>query len=279
MGYRADVASNGLEVLEMVARMSYDIVLMDIQMPEMDGLEATRALRARKGASPYIVAMTANAMKVDREQALEAGMDDFLSKPVRPNDLAAALELAAIGSAKKDETVQPTQASGPPIPEKATAGSAKKDETVQPTHASGQPIPEKALLKTMLETLRDIAGDDDPAFVQAVLTSYQNSAPDLLADIETALREGNLPHLNRAAHTLKSSGAMIGCAAFSARCADLEKASKADGAEASTLADGVQAVQQAFPVVEAAVATLHRQLARIENTPKPPKRNGFGLSV
>ncbi len=256
LGYRADVASNGLEVLEMVARMSYDVVLMDFQMPEMDGLEATRVLRAREGATRrlYIVAMTANAMKEDHEQALEAGMDHFLSKPVRPKDLAAALEQAA-------------------------AWNAKKDGTIQPTQASEQPIPAKAFLKTMLETLRDIAGDDDPAFARAVLTSYQNSATNLLADLEAALREGDVPSLTRAAHTLKSSSAMIGCAAFSARCADLEKACKADGAEAATLADLAQAVQQAFPVVEAAVATLHRQLARIENTPQPPKRHGFGLSV
>ncbi len=97
MGYRADVASNGVEAVEAVERFPYDLVLMDVQMPEMDGLEATRQIRARpippeRGVLPIrIVAMTANAMQGDREACLDAGMDDYLAKPIRPEELAAAL--------------------------------------------------------------------------------------------------------------------------------------------------------------------------------------------
>ena len=93
MGYRADVASNGLEAIQAVERQPYDVILMDVQMPEMDGLEATRHLCARLPAEqrPRIIAMTANAMKGDREMCLEAGMDDYVSKPVRVNELVAAL--------------------------------------------------------------------------------------------------------------------------------------------------------------------------------------------
>lgn len=93
MGYRADVASNGLEAIQAVERQPYDVILMDVQMPEMDGLEATRHLCARMPAErrPRIIAMTANAMKGDREMCLEAGMDDYVSKPVRVNELVAAL--------------------------------------------------------------------------------------------------------------------------------------------------------------------------------------------
>ena len=90
MGYRADVASNGLEAVESVARQHYDVVLMDVQMPEMDGLEASRRLNAN-GARPRIVAMTANAMEGDREMCLAAGMDDYLTKPIRVDELVAAL--------------------------------------------------------------------------------------------------------------------------------------------------------------------------------------------
>ena len=90
MGYRADVASNGLEAVESVARQPYDVVLMDVQMPEMDGLEASRRLNAN-GARPRIVAMTANAMEGDREMCLAAGMDDYLTKPIRVDELVAAL--------------------------------------------------------------------------------------------------------------------------------------------------------------------------------------------
>ncbi len=93
MGYRADIVLNGLEVLDAVARKAYDVILMDVQMPEMDGLEATRKIVSRweKDERPQIVAMTANAMQGDREICLEAGMDDYLTKPIRVDDLVIAL--------------------------------------------------------------------------------------------------------------------------------------------------------------------------------------------
>jgi GAF domain-containing protein/CheY-like chemotaxis protein len=102
MGYRADVAANGIEALESLERQRYDLVLMDVQMPEMDGLEATRRIHARWGAArPRVVAMTANAMQGDRDDCMAAGMDDYLTKPIRVERLVAALEQthAASGSA------------------------------------------------------------------------------------------------------------------------------------------------------------------------------------
>lgn len=90
----ADVAANGLEVLEAVQRQTYDVILMDVQMPKMDGLEATRRLRTWHIPQPYIIAMTANAMQGDRELCLKAGMDDYISKPVYLEELQAALERA-----------------------------------------------------------------------------------------------------------------------------------------------------------------------------------------
>jgi signal transduction histidine kinase/DNA-binding response OmpR family regulator len=93
LGYGADVASNGLEALEALDRQPYDVVLMDVQMPELDGLEATRRIRARWPAEqrPRIIAMTANAMLEDREACFAAGMDDYVAKPIRPEELAEAL--------------------------------------------------------------------------------------------------------------------------------------------------------------------------------------------
>ena len=93
MGYRADVASNGVEAIESVARQTYDVVLMDVQMPEMDGLEASRRIAAKypAGERPRIVAMTANAMQGDREECLAAGMDDYVTKPIRVDALVEAL--------------------------------------------------------------------------------------------------------------------------------------------------------------------------------------------
>jgi signal transduction histidine kinase/CheY-like chemotaxis protein len=96
MGYRADIASNGVEAIECVQRQTYDVVLMDVQMPEMDGLEASKEITARweAGKRPRIVAMTANAMQGDRELCLAAGMDDYLTKPIRVEQLVDALNLA-----------------------------------------------------------------------------------------------------------------------------------------------------------------------------------------
>jgi CheY-like chemotaxis protein len=93
MGYRADLASNGIEAVESVGRQIYDVVLMDVQMPDMDGLDAAREICARWGAHerPRIVAMTANAMQGDREMCLAAGMDDYLTKPIRVERLVEAL--------------------------------------------------------------------------------------------------------------------------------------------------------------------------------------------
>ncbi len=92
MGYRADIASNGLEAVESVERQTYDVILMDVQMPEMDGLEATRQILARWPANhPRIIGLTANALEGDREACLAAGMDDYISKPIRVHELVEAL--------------------------------------------------------------------------------------------------------------------------------------------------------------------------------------------
>src|SRR5439155_11807607 len=105
MGYRADLAANGLEVLEALQRQRYDVILMDVQMPEMDGLEASRAIQEEWPAEehPRIVAMTANAMQGDREECLAAGMDDYLSKPIQVKALQEALE--RVGLIAKRHTI------------------------------------------------------------------------------------------------------------------------------------------------------------------------------
>jgi CheY-like chemotaxis protein len=97
MGYRADLASNGIEAIESVRRQIYDVVLMDVQMPEMDGLDAARAICAKWSPRerPRIIAMTANAMQGDRDMCLAAGMDDYLTKPIRVERLVEALNLVS----------------------------------------------------------------------------------------------------------------------------------------------------------------------------------------
>jgi CheY-like chemotaxis protein len=95
LGCRVDVASDGTEVIQMSGRFPYDLIFMDVQMPHVDGLEATRRIRLRDGGGVRIVAMTANAMQGDRERCLEAGMDDYISKPITPDALRSALKRAS----------------------------------------------------------------------------------------------------------------------------------------------------------------------------------------
>ena len=106
LGYQADVAWNGLEALEALERQRYDVVLMDVQMPELDGLDATRRIRERwpAGARPRIIAMTANAMHEDRDACFAAGMDDYVAKPIRPDALAEALRMHPLTSAYTDRS-------------------------------------------------------------------------------------------------------------------------------------------------------------------------------
>jgi CheY-like chemotaxis protein len=100
LGYAPDMAVNGNEVLSSMSRKNYDIILMDVQMPEMDGLEATRQIRNLSGTQPVIIAMTANAMQGDREMCLAAGMDDYISKPIKLENLVSLIEMWSIKKRK-----------------------------------------------------------------------------------------------------------------------------------------------------------------------------------
>ncbi len=255
MGYRADVASNGLEVLEMFERMRFDVVLMDVQMPEMDGLEATRSLLNRYDTPdrPYIIGLTANATVEDRQRAMNAGMDYYLSKPVRPKELAEALEHAADWKTRQDDAGTPTS-------------------TQEPS------TNENTMLNDMLDTLREYAGDDDVEFMLDLLESYRSNSPELLADIAAASHQGDAVQVGKAAHSLKSSSAMIGCFTFSAQCADLEKLCKNSEANPVALATLAEAIQRDYPAIEAAIDTLVKQLKN-PSAPTPSQRRGFGLSA
>jgi signal transduction histidine kinase/DNA-binding response OmpR family regulator len=192
MGYRADVASNGGEAVESVSRLPYDLVLMDVQMPEMDGLEATRRIRSRAVADqPRIVAMTANAMQGDREECLAAGMDDYLAKPIRAEELAAAL------------TATPSKT--------ATAS------------------PVVVLDAAAMERLRAIAPDADA--LAALVSSFLANGAALLAQLAAAAGAGDADGLRRHAHTLKSNAASFGATDLAERCAALEARARAGEVE------------------------------------------------
>jgi CheY-like chemotaxis protein len=192
MGYSADVAANGLEAIQAVERQTYDLILMDVQMPEMDGLEATRQIVSRwtKHERPRIVAMTADAMQEDRDRCLEAGMDHYLTKPVRNAELVAAIE-----------------------------GTERRDEP--PAVSDGGPAsPTPAISQETLDRLVDSMGD--PAFVAELLETFTGDANTMLDELDRSIRDGDVETARRTAHTLKSNAATFGAVPLSDACRQLE---------------------------------------------------------
>ena len=203
MGYVADVASNGLEALAALHRQAYDVVLMDMQMPAMDGLEATRricqgwptqGLDGKTIPRPRIVAMTANAMQGDREICLNAGMDDYITKPIRLEALVQALKQCQPRLRSPEAEVSP----------------------VLPL-SSGDAIDTKTL-----QGFRQMIGENSGEILREMIDCYLEDTPNLLHAIATAITEGNATQLRQAAHTLKSSSATLGAIAFSKLCKQLE---------------------------------------------------------
>jgi CheY-like chemotaxis protein/HPt (histidine-containing phosphotransfer) domain-containing protein len=217
LGYGADVANNGLEAIEALERKPYDVVLMDVQMPELDGLDATRRICERwpEETRPQIIAMTANALPEDREACFAAGMNDYVAKPIRAEELVAALK-----------RVKPLANGG---------GNAE------------EPVEYVSLDDGALENLRDLGGDE---FLGEVIDAFLGDAPALIATLRRSLDETNTEELRRAAHTLKSNGATLGAEGFAGLCRTLEHSAKAgDLAEAPTLVDRIE--QQYRPLEEA----------------------------
>jgi CheY-like chemotaxis protein len=216
LGYRADVAGNGLEALEAVERQRYDLVLMDVQMPELDGLEATRRICARwpRAERPYVIGMTANAMPEDREQCLAAGMDDYLSKPVQVPSLVEALGRGYATNGRCDVGPECSQ------PGAAVLPISLPGKTVPPSPAN--PVLEPSALRE----LQTMVGEDAPEIYVQVIQSYLETAPQLLAEMGQALAGGKAPVLLRAAHTLKSSSALLGAVELSDLCRAMEIVAK-----------------------------------------------------
>ncbi|MEG4802089.1 response regulator [Microcoleus sp. ARI1-B5] len=214
IGYRADIAANGLEVLEALKRQSYDAVLMDVQMPEMDGLEATRRICREWPANkkPRIIAMTANAMQGDREKCLEAGMDDYITKPVRREELAIALSKCQ--PLHRDELNAVTESKHPEISDKIGSEAAR--------NSSVQPPANSPIDFHVLKNLRELDDDEDPDFLGELIKIYLLDAPQHLETMKEAIFLGDADSLKLASHTLKSSSANLGAVSFSEVCKELE---------------------------------------------------------
>jgi signal transduction histidine kinase/CheY-like chemotaxis protein/HPt (histidine-containing phosphotransfer) domain-containing protein len=217
LGYRADLASNGLEAVEALRRQRYDVVLMDVHMPEMDGFQATAEIRRMEGPERHtaVVAMTANAMAGDREACLAAGMDDYVSKPLRGEEMRAVLERWAAPGMKAASL-------------RARAGDAASPEM------TGGEVRNLAALGEFL----GCEVTDDPGFLDNLADLYLDEAERKLGELKSAVANENASALATAAHALKGSSLMVGLETLGSLSQELERI----GRSASTVgADAVLA--------------------------------------
>ncbi|MFY1620951.1 response regulator [Micromonospora sp. WMMD736] len=205
LGYDPQVVGDGDAAYAAVQRGGVDVVLMDVQMPQVDGLEATRRIRAARGPQPWVVAVTANTSAADRDDCLAAGMNDYLNKPIRAEALAQILQRAA--------------------------------EHVAP--ASAPPRAPPLIERDALDQLEELTGDRD--FVRRLLADFPAEAQRLLAALHGALPDDRATAA-REAHSLKSSAAALGANALSDAARDTEAAARSRPQE---LADAVRRLDEA----------------------------------
>lgn len=216
LGYRPDIAGNGLEALQVLHQASYDVILMDVEMPEMDGLSATKAIRQDFPADeqPWIIAVTAYAMQGDRETCLAAGMNDYITKPIRENDLLDALQridfsVLSLTKNKPAPLSEPVVNVGlvNPVPEVLKADQLEENLVLD---------------LSILTGIREMAGPDGATFLQVIIGDYLHTTPSLLEKLKTAIAAQEIDTVRATAHSLGSSSANLGAVEFAKQCKQLE---------------------------------------------------------
>lgn len=225
LGYRPDLVSNGLEAIDALKRQAYDLVFMDLQMPELDGLEATRRIRSLSEIDqPRIVALTAGAMEGTRERCLDAGMDAYLAKPIRLDDIRPIMASTAPATA--------------PVEIQAGGDGA---------------VGQGALSFSVLDQLsRDVGADgpEDP-FVRDLVEQFVTSADEALDHLHSVAQSNDADVLRREAHRLKGGARTVGAEDFARQCEALEAAAERGDAEA--VADTLEAADEALDTLRSAV--------------------------
>ena len=221
LGYTADAASNGREVLERLERKPYDVVLMDVQMPELDGLETSREICARwpAGERPHLVAMTAEAMEGDREKCLAAGMEDYLVKPVTLDQLAGAL----------------TRCCGTGT----VAGTARD---------GGRPAAADVIDRVVIGQLREDLGDGP---LREVVATFLDRTPAAIAELRAAASREDGEAIRRAAHAIKGTSATLGAVGLASVCDEIERLARSGDVRGA--AGRLRTAEERYRAVESAL--------------------------
>ncbi|MCE5233311.1 MAG: response regulator [Xanthomonadaceae bacterium] len=256
LGLEVTHAAHGGEALESLARQRFDLVLMDCQMPVLDGYSATRELRKREAAAGAprlpVIAMTAHAMAGDRERCLESGMDDYLTKPLDRGLLADTLRRWLGAQAEAADAVEPPDDAFPGLPPAIAVPAPAVAAAPTPAPAPAPPSDEPVLDSSVLDDLVDIMGDELRMLVRVFLAD----SPQRLDGLRAAAAQGDIAGLSAHAHALKSASANLGARTLSALAKSLEL-----DARAGRVADPPARVAALIEAYGAAAAALRRRFA------------------
>ncbi len=221
LGYRADAVSSGVEAIKALQRQSYDLVFMDVQMPEMDGLTATKLICKEWSSSqrPYIIAMTASVILGDRQVCLDAGMDDYIAKPIRVEALVEALKKIKTKS-NSHQMIDPNSSTNMDL--------SLKSKINQKTETMPQILPNKTsqnietINPKILNSLRQMAGQQASKIISELINNYFEDAPLQLKEIQKAIESHDPKALRLSAHSLRSASANLGANKLADLCKQLE---------------------------------------------------------
>jgi CheY-like chemotaxis protein len=239
LGYRTDTVENGVEVVEAVNRKHYDLVFMDVHMPEMDGMEATRLIvNSRKGDQrPIIVAVTADALQGDKEKCIQAGMDDYITKPIRIADIQGVLDRwGKIASARSAQSPKP-------------AGTSETDE----------------LERTMLDRIRQLGLETDPDFILELIDSCAPLFQKQYNNLQDAYTKRDTGKLQYAAHALKGASLNIGATHLAAVCLTIEDST--DQKDFDTVGTLIEDLKETLQKTSAALEAINTRLSQQKSSP------------
>lgn len=218
LGYRADVVSNGLEAVDSAQAVPYDCILMDVEMPEMDGITATKTIKSQNlPNTPYIIGLTAYTFAEDRDRCLKAGMIDFVTKPIRVEELERALN--RIVALKERDSDRPASQADLAI-ESSPTTTIEIDE-------SSKGSEQLVLDSSVLDSLRQLAGAKAQVLLTKIVNQYLEDSPARLKAIAQALEAKDTDALRQAAHGFRSSSANLGVKLVTEYCKNLENMARA----------------------------------------------------
>jgi len=271
LGITADVAANGREALDILERQRYDAILMDCLMPEMDGYAATEELRRRELASGQrrtpIIALTASALRSDRDRCAEAGMDDFLTKPIQGHNLRATLDHWLNGQSTTAESASPLHREMTPGKGRPEAEPAVSDPPTHHPDAGVAAVPSVTIDSGAIKPILDVQALGQPGLFNEMLALFRTEGASRVVALRAAVADGDGENAHRLAHTLHGEALSWGASELARCCRQLEEAFNSDGG--SDMLDNPRAALPLVAELEQVFAATVEALDAIRSSTGP----------